>query len=226
MNMVVARDGKTTKQSASSRVYDFVRGQIVGGGYPAGELITEMEVAKALGVSRTPVREAFKVLGNEAWLRVFPKRGALVVPVTYAEVADVFELRRILEPWVTERVVSQPISPELRRNLLAAVKGQRASLRGNLVAFRAAGQRIHELLVEATGNALLADVYRNIQGRQLRMGPSPVEPAPVAGWRERLVEEHEQLVAAILAGDRETAIRLAGEHVANQAGVERGPRNM
>jgi DNA-binding GntR family transcriptional regulator len=166
------------------------------------------------------------VLENEGWLRVFPKRGALVVPVTYAEVADVFELRRIIEPWVTERVLSQPVSPELRRELLAAVKRQRASLRGDLVVFRAAGQRIHEVLVEATGNALLVDVYRNIQRRQLRIGPSVVEPAPVAGWRERLVEEHEQLVAAILAGDRKTASRLTDEHVRSQAGLDRRPRLM
>ncbi len=222
--MTVAGNGASTKQSASSRVYEFVKQQIAAGGYPAGELITEMQVAEALGVSRTPVREAFMVLGSEGWLRVFPKRGALVVPVTYAEVTDVFELRRIIEVWVTDRLLSGPLSDDVRRELLDAVELQRVALGADLLTFRAAGQRIHQVLVEATGNALLADVYRNIQGRQLRMGPSPVEPAPVAGWREGLVEEHEQLVAAILAGDRETAVRLTDEHLTSQAGIERRPR--
>jgi DNA-binding GntR family transcriptional regulator len=75
----------------------------------------------------------------------------------------------------------------------------------------------------AAGKALLTDMYRSVQARQLRIGASPVEPTPVPGWRERLVDEHDQLVKAILAGDRHTAMRLAEEHLRNQASLERRP---
>ena len=60
----------------------FVKQQILGGGYPGGALISEGEVSAAVGVSRTPVREAFLRLEVEGLLRLYPKRGALVTPVT------------------------------------------------------------------------------------------------------------------------------------------------
>src|SRR5262249_40392522 len=86
-----AAQPKKAKAPAATRVHDFVRGQIIAGHYPPGAMISEMEVAAALGTSRTPVREAFQVLARERWLRIFPKRGAQVVPSTLADVTDLLE---------------------------------------------------------------------------------------------------------------------------------------
>ena len=71
--------------AAKDRAYAYVKERILEGAYPGGELLSEGEVAEALEVSRTPVREAFLLLEAEGLMRLYPKRGALVVPVSPGE---------------------------------------------------------------------------------------------------------------------------------------------
>src|ERR671916_2526130 len=74
------------KMTATNRAYEFTKGRVLDSTFAGGDLITEGEVAAALGMSRTPVREAFLRLEGEGLLRLYPKRGALVVPVSAGEV--------------------------------------------------------------------------------------------------------------------------------------------
>ena len=76
---------------------DYVKTQVLTGAFPGGELISEGEVAAALGMSRTPVREAFLRLEAEGLLRLYPQRGALVVQVSSEEARAVIEARLVLE---------------------------------------------------------------------------------------------------------------------------------
>ena len=93
---------------AKDRVYAFVKERVLAGAYPGGELLSEGEVAEALKVSRTPVREAFLLLEAEGLMRLYPKRGALVVPVSPDEVRDVVETRRLVERHCAEAVAADP----------------------------------------------------------------------------------------------------------------------
>ena len=68
------------RPAAKDRALDYVKSQVLTGAFPGGELISEGEVANALGMSRTPVREAFLQLESQGLLKLYPKRGALVVP--------------------------------------------------------------------------------------------------------------------------------------------------
>src|SRR5215210_9105741 len=88
---------------AKDRAYAWVKEQILEGIYPGGELLSEGEVARRLEMSRTPVREAFLLLEAEGLLRLYPKRGALVVPVSAAEVTDVMETRELVESFAIRR---------------------------------------------------------------------------------------------------------------------------
>ena len=83
--------------SASDQVYGHVRELILDGEIGAGELITEGQFVEATGLSRTPVREAFLRLEAEGWLKLYPKRGALVVPVQPEEKEQVLEARQLIE---------------------------------------------------------------------------------------------------------------------------------
>ena len=91
--------------SAADRAYDHTKQRILDGGFAQGSLIGEGEVSDAVGVSRTPVREAFLRLEAEGLLRLYPKRGALVVPISAADVEDVMETRRLLERFAIGRVI-------------------------------------------------------------------------------------------------------------------------
>src|SRR5262249_6403115 len=102
---VIGDDVRMPEPSASERAYKHVKEQVLDGVLPGGELISEGEVAEALGMSRTPVRAAFTQLESEGLLRLYPKRGALVVPVSAAEMQSVIETRWVIERYAIERAI-------------------------------------------------------------------------------------------------------------------------
>src|ERR1700759_5016800 len=93
--------------SASERAYRHVKERVLSGKLPGGELISEGEIADELGVSRTPVRAAFTQLESEGLLKLYPKKGALVVPVGAQELADVIETRWVIERYAIERAIDR-----------------------------------------------------------------------------------------------------------------------
>ena len=97
----------TGRAAAKDRALDYVKNQVLTGAFPGGELISEGEVAAALGMSRTPVREAFLRLEAEGLLRLYPQRGALVVPVSSEEARAVIEARRVLEQFAASKVIGR-----------------------------------------------------------------------------------------------------------------------
>jgi DNA-binding GntR family transcriptional regulator len=90
------RCNMTETMTATERAYAFAKQRILDGRFAGGELISEGDVAAGVNLSRTPVREAFLRLESEGLLKLFPKRGALVVPVSAAEVEHVMETRLVV----------------------------------------------------------------------------------------------------------------------------------
>ena len=95
------------RPAAKDRALDYVKTQVLTGAFPGGEMISEGEVATALGMSRTPVREAFLRLEAEGLLRLYPQRGALVVQVSSEEARAVIEARLLLEQFAATKVVAR-----------------------------------------------------------------------------------------------------------------------
>ncbi|MBJ7456710.1 MAG: GntR family transcriptional regulator, partial [Thermoleophilia bacterium] len=165
---------------AKDRVYAFVKERILDGGYPGGELLSEGEVAEALEVSRTPVREAFLLLEAEGLMRLYPKRGALVVPVSPAEVRDVMETRTLVERHSAERLAAggpaaAPVIAELHE-LIA--RQERLLDEGDLTGFVAADRAFHHTIGAAAGNAILTRISDSLRARQRRMVAATVAREP------------------------------------------------
>src|ERR1700760_4727258 len=97
----------TGRVAAKDRALDYVKSQVLTGAFPGGELISEGDVAAVLGMSRTPVREAFLRLEAEGLLRLYPQRGALVIPVSPDEVRSVIEARLVLEQFAAGKIVGR-----------------------------------------------------------------------------------------------------------------------
>ena len=188
---------------AKDRVYAFVKERILGGGYPGGELLSEGEVAEALDVSRTPVREAFLLLEAEGLMRLYPKRGALVVPVSPAEVRDVMETRLLVERHTAERLAhggpeAAAVIGELRE---LVARQERLLDEGDLAGFVAADRVFHHAIVAAAGNAILTRISDSLRDRQRRMVAATVARDPELP--RRFLQEHRAILAAIEAGDAE-----------------------
>jgi DNA-binding GntR family transcriptional regulator len=193
--------------SASERAYRHVKERVLDGVLPGGELISEGEIAEALGMSRTPVRAAFTQLESEGLLRLYPKRGALVVPVSAAEMEAVIETRWVIERYAIERAMSAPGA--VADDLCAAVDRQ-DGLRG--LEFVEADRAFHRALVAATGNAILLGVYDSLRDRQRRMGRAT---ARTAEQLAAILDEHREIAEAIAGGDAERALTALRAHLDN-----------
>lgn len=188
--------------SASERAYRHVKEQILDGALGGGELISEGEVAEAVGMSRTPVRAAFVQLEAEGLLRLYPKRGALVVPVSAQEAESVMETR-----WVIERYAIEQATPELGERLAATAVGDEG-LEG--AAFVDADRAFHRALVAGTGNDILLSLYDSLRDRQRRMGRVSTR---TAARKTLIVAEHRALASALAAGETATALEILRGHL-------------
>jgi DNA-binding GntR family transcriptional regulator len=197
-------------QTATDRAYVHTKARVLDGTYPGGALITEGEVSDAVGVSRTPVREAFLRLQAEGLLRLYPKRGALVVPVSAQEIADVIETRGLVERFAVEKVIASGGHREVGTRLRDALGHQRR-LRKSPEPFTEAYRDFHGLLVAATGNQVIVDLYAALRDRQLRMGVTALQRDPHR--IDRILDEHAALAEAIGAGDLPAALTGVAHHL-------------
>lgn len=202
--------------TATERAYRFTKAGILDGSLPAGELISEGQVARPLRLSRTPVREAFLQLQAEGLLKLFPKRGALVVPVSTGEVEAVIEARDVIESHAIGRVAaaSDDVLDEVVAAMTAAVADQVAAVTAaDELAFVEADRLFHTVLVRAGCRNLLLDVYGSLRDRQLRMNLGALG-GRFPGRSEGLVAEHRALLDRLRARDAPGARQVLREHLA------------
>lgn len=187
--------------SAAETVYREVKELILSGELAGGELISEGEIAQRTGRSRTPVREAFLRLEAEGWMRLYPKKGALIVPVAEGEAEHVVAARQLVETQSVRVVARQPYACErLVESLRANVLEQHESAdRGDVAAFSAIDADFHKLIVAAGGNPLLDSFYAGLRDRQRRMTARSVvrDPRQLA----RIVDDHVALTDLVAVGD-------------------------
>ncbi len=206
----------TGRAAAKDRALDYVKSRVLTGAFPGGELISEGEVASALGMSRTPVREAFLRLEAEGLLRLYPQRGALVVPVSAEEARAVIEARRVLEQFAAGKVVGRgpAVGAAVFERLSAEMQRQReAAAKSDWQEFLDADRAFHQITLDASGNRILSDFYSSLRDRQMRMiGDS------VTRDRQRMstiMDEHGVIAEALRGGDLEGLRAAVQAHLAS-----------
>ena len=187
--------------AAKDRAHDYVKRQVLTGAFPGGELISEGEVAAALGMSRTPVREAFLRLEAEGLLRLYPQRGALVVPVSSGESRAVIEARLVLEQFAVRKVIGRgaAVRASVFERLSAELQRQRdAVAQSDWEEFSDADRAFHDVTLQESGNAIVAGFYSSLRDRQMRMNRELVM------HEERIttiLDEHRVIAEAVRDGD-------------------------
>ena len=201
--------------SAKERAYRYTKAAILDGSLPGGDLISEGQVAAALALSRTPAREAFLRLEAEGLLRLFPKRGALVVAVSPVEVEAVLEARQLVEGHALTKLCSVgegERAAELTR-LREVLDTQRAALAaGDETAFAEGDRHFHTTLVESARNPILVELYGSLRDRQLRMNLGSLTPG--AGRAEAILAQHEAILDALGPGREAVAADRLADHLA------------
>ncbi|MDF3608116.1 GntR family transcriptional regulator [Paracoccus sp. DMF-8] len=182
-----------------------LRDYVVEGPLADGARIPERELCEMFGVSRTPLREALKVLASEGLIELLPNRGARIRALTPAEVGELFDLMGGMEA-LAGRLACERISDE-EFDKIEKTHGEMYFhfLRGERPGYFACNQRIHEQIFASAGNFALSSMARTLQGRlrRVRYGANVDEHGE--RWSEA-VREHELILDALR--------RRAGEELA------------
>jgi DNA-binding GntR family transcriptional regulator len=188
-------------------VYDALIDLIVGGELPPGQHMVETDLARQLGVSRQPIREALHRMEAEGWVDLRPSQGAFVHVPTDHEVDELLDVRALLEA-ETARLAAGAASPaQVVRLIETCDEGQAAAEADDFARAAAANDAFHAEIAVIAGNAVLAELA-DIVGRRVQWYYRMVAPARGhTSW-----DEHRELIAAIGASDAERAQRLARAH--------------
>lgn len=185
---------------------------ITSGALAPGTTLEEERLAAAHGVSRTPVREALRLLGATGLVEQRARRGAVVARPEPTRLAEMFQAMAELEA-VCAGLCATRLSPEARAALTARHDGMVPLVAtGDVAGYRAANVGFHEALYAGAANSYLAELAEATRRRL-----APFRAAQLSG-RERLAAshaEHGAIVAAILAGDREAAGAAVRHHLAS-----------
>ncbi len=187
-----------------------LRQLIFDGDLAPGTRLQEEELSRRFGVSRTPLREALKLLTSEGLIRIEPNRGATVTALSVAELAETFPVMGALEALAGELAAVAASADEVAglRQIHDEIVQQYE--RGDLKAYFAANQRFHEALLAAANNATLCEHYARLAGRVRRARYQANLSAE--RWAQS-VDEHEAIIQALEARDGAGLAKTLRAHI-------------
>ncbi len=175
-----------------------------------GDPLSENRISKALGISRTPVREALQQLAGDGALQIIPGRAITVAARTLQDVLDALHVRLLIEPELA-RLLAERMNERDSATLQTLTDEMRAAARyGDRAAWSKADRQWHEILCSACPNQLLGQMVLQARNRMYSKGAGDnvSQQYLIDG-----TEEHALIVDAIIAGDSESAARLMTEHI-------------
>jgi DNA-binding GntR family transcriptional regulator len=194
----------------ADRAYEGLRDQIVTLKIKPGQPIDEDRIGAELGMGRTPVREAIKRLALERLVTVFPRRGTFASDINITDLAQISDVRAIVEPHAARRAAER-FTPARRVELEALIAELgRESPSWSDDALMALDARVHRFIYRCAENPYLADSCNTYFNLSLRIWYLAVDRMPGLSAH---VSEHRDLLAAIADGDGELAARLLCKHV-------------
>lgn len=202
----------TDKYSLRGRVFHKIREDILSGRYKENEELKESAIGADLGVSRTPVREAFRQLELEGLICIVPNKGAYVTGITVKDVKDIYVMRSLLEglcaKWATENISREQME-EMEENVFLsefhASKGHREQM-------AELDNRFHEIMYEACSSKMLEHALKDYHQYVMRLRKRTLSTEQRSSASNA---EHRQIMEAIKAGDGGQAEKLANRHMIN-----------
>ncbi|HRN76145.1 GntR family transcriptional regulator [Ottowia sp.] len=204
-----SRPALAVRGAASSEIAGMLRRAIVNVDLVPGTALNESDVATQFGVSRTPVREAFRTLLSEGLLDVRPQKGTFVSLLHRPDLEDALFVREALECSAADLAARAPVSE--RMVLLRIVEQQRMALQqGDREGSLAADEDLHRKIMELSGHASAWEVVRQARTHLERL--RRIANAELGGSEEAL-GYHEKIAQAIVDGDAKAAVQLLRSHI-------------
>ena len=204
------------RDKLSERVYQAFKRDIVRGVHPAGDPLTEKDLAKRYKASRTPVREAALRLQEDHLLRIVPNRGYFVSQITFQELNDIYEYRTAVECAAAELAARKATDSELLQKLAAlAETSYRADSIESYMEFIEADTIFHVGIARLSRNQMLVRAVSEARCQMERIMFAAID---IHYFGEVPTREHQQIMAAILDHDPEAARKHMHDHIVQSKG--------
>ncbi|WP_174802840.1 GntR family transcriptional regulator [Martelella limonii] len=205
-------DPSTLNRSLPLRdqIYQMIRTMIVGGKLKPGEPINEIAIAEALGVSRTPVREAVKRISDEGMVKILAQTGTYVAPISRKDLEEAYVIRRALEMESARHAAANftPATAELLEDNIAAHR--LAISRGRYANAIQLDDVFHRTITEISG---FPSIWRAVDISKAQMDRGRYLAIPRPGYGAQTIEQHEAILEALSRNDAEGAARAMESHL-------------
>lgn len=191
-------------------VAERLRQRIFAHELPPGTWIDEQKLAEQYGISRTPLREALKVLASEGLVELKPRRGCYVTEISAQDIDDIYPLMALLEGRCASEAVKRAKAPDIADLKAVHETLERSAAEGKIEAFFEANQEFHRKIQELAGNRWLLTVIQDLR-KVLKL--SRMHSLSIEGRLQQSLDEHRLIMAAILAGNAEQAEQAMHDHL-------------
>lgn len=194
-------------------VFQTLRTAIINGDFEPGERLMEVKLAKRLGVSRTPVREAIRMLELEGLVVMVPRRGAEVARITIRDLKDSLEVRLAIEE-LAVKLACERILDDQKKELIQANNAFKTAILNKKVSDIVDSDiAFHDLIFDITGNQKLISIAHGLREQVYRYR---VEYVKEFSYHDVLVKEHDEITKAIIERDQDYAMEIMQKHIYNQ----------
>ena len=198
-------------QTLREKILETIREAILRGALKPGEKVAEPELAERFGISRTPIREAFRQLESEGYLTVIPRKGAVVTALSERDVEEFYAIKSILEGYAARMAASNLSVKDIDR--LEAINDRLEQLArvGDVKTFFRVHNEFHELFIRASGNEKLLELIGQLLMKFNRLRRASLS---LPGRMEISVNEHKKILEAFKSHDGEKANQLVSKTAA------------
>lgn len=187
------------------KILETIRDAIIAGSLKPGEKVAEPELAERFGISRTPIREAFRQLESEGYLTVIPRKGAVVVSFSAKDVEEFYAIKSILEGYAARRACENLTPRELEKLQIVNAKLLQLADGSDFKHFFKVHNDFHDQFIRAANNEKLYELIMNLVGKFQRLR---IASLSLPGRMHISVQEHEKIIEAFRNRDPDLAEKL------------------
>jgi len=187
------------------RILETIRDGIISGVLKPGEKVAEPELAERFGISRTPIREAFRQLESEGYLTVIPRKGAVVVSFSARDVEEFYAIKSILEGYAARMACEKLTSRELEKLVTINERLRHLADTGDIKHFFKVHGDFHDQFIRAADNEKLQELITNLVSKFQRLRLTSLS---LPGRMQVSVQEHDKIIEAFRRKDPDLAEQL------------------
>ncbi len=179
------------------KIVETIRNAIVNGQLPAGTRVAEPDLADKFGISRTPIREAFRQLESEGFITVIPRKGAIVASLSSKDVADFYDLKAILEGYAARSAAKKLTEKDIAKMEAVNRQIEAAAAKKEVRKVLALHNEFHDIFLKACGNEKLHTIVQNLVMQFQRFRLILAMPGRIEGS----IQQHREIIDAFRRQD-------------------------